>query len=74
MEHFLPQRPYKVLKKRKHVLRQGDTIYKIASELFGEESSYFWTIIADLNPLKRVEDWRVGDTVYLPVEIVDKRD
>lgn len=71
--HYLPQTPYKVVDKFRYTLLAGETVYSLAVRIFGENQSYFWTIIADLNPLMPVETWKSGDVIWLPKQIVEKR-
>lgn len=71
--HYHIQPRYKVLQSVDYVLKLGDTIYTLARDIFGENKDMLWTIIADLNPHKRVEEWEVGDRILLPTEVVERR-
>lgn len=55
-----------VLEKRPYVVQVEDTLYSIAARLFGENGEYNWTIIADINYLRKPDELQVGETIWLP--------
>lgn len=71
--HYQVQPRYKVLSHSEYTLGVSETVYKIARQIFGSDKEYLWTIIADLNPHKRVEEWVAGDVILIPTEVVERR-
>lgn len=73
-EHYMPIERSKVIEERAYEMRPHDTIYTISQKLFGDggHSVSNWVHIADNNPLQRVQRWKPGDTINLPMLIVRK--
>jgi uncharacterized repeat protein (TIGR01451 family) len=53
-----------------YVLQEGDTLYSLAEKMFGNNTS-LWTVLADTNKARRFQDWQPGDTIMLPVSVVE---
>lgn len=61
-----------VVKKYEYLLQEGEDFYTIAKNLFGAEKESMWTIIADINPLRHIDEWHGGDIIWLPEIIVSE--
>lgn len=59
-----------VLEKRLYVVQAGDTYYSIAAKLFGPNGEHNWTIIADINYLRKPDELQIGETLWLPKVIL----
>ena len=70
--HFLQKERAIVIDKYAYILNYGDDMYSLAARIFGKENQYLWTIIADINELREPTDWEVGETIYLPLLIVNE--
>lgn len=57
-----------------YVIKRGETLYSIASKLFGKNLEYMWTYIADNNPPRLPDDWNAGDIIKLPKIIIRDSD
>jgi LysM repeat protein len=66
VKHYPRKDRTTVLEKRPYVVKSGDTYYSIAAKLFGEDGEYNWTIIADINYLRKPDELQVGETIWLP--------
>lgn len=53
-----------------YVVKAGETLYSIAAKVFGSTMMQNWTYIADNNPLRNPDDWRMGDVLRLPKVII----
>lgn len=70
VSHFYPKKRTLVTKKYQYTIQQGDTIYSLAKAVFGVDSEYLWTVIADINPIRMPDEWEAGETIWLPEEII----
>lgn len=70
IKHFPIKDKTHVISKVPYTIKESDTIYSIASNWFGENNQFHWTIITDLNNYIRFEDLQVGDIIYLPKIII----
>lgn len=71
-EHFLQKPRIVVLDSYDYIISDGEDMYSLATKVFGKDNQHLWTIIADLNPLRMPDDWVPGDTVKLPLIIVQE--
>lgn len=70
--HF-PRREYhKVFETTDYIVKSGEDLYDIARHWFGKDLEYHWTIIADLNNVRKPEDIVVGETIQLPNVILSE--
>lgn len=53
-----------------YVVKAGETLYSIAAKVFGSTMMQNWTYIADNNPPRNPDDWRMGDVLRLPKVII----
>lgn len=53
-----------------YVVKAGETLYSIAAKVFGSTMMQNWTYIADSNPPRNPDDWRMGDVLRLPKVII----
>lgn len=53
-----------------YVIKAGETLYSIAAKVFGSTMMQNWTYIADNNPPRNPDDWRMGDVLRLPKVII----
>lgn len=68
--HYAIKEPSIILDWYEHTILKGETLYNLASKIFGDKLEYMWTYIADNNPPRLVDDWKVGDIIRLPKVIV----
>ena len=71
VQHYLQRSRTVVLKKYPYVMKEGDDVYSLALRVFGETGMFFWTIIAECNNTKMPDQWRIGETIYLPEVILN---
>lgn len=57
-----------------YVVAANETLYTIAEKVFGKGLSYMWTYIADNNPPRMPDDWKLGDILKLPRVILRDTD
>lgn len=69
IKHYLRKPRTVTLVDHPYTTQEGDNMYSLALRLFGENSMYFWTIIADNSRLKMPDEWEPGQLVNMP-EIV----
>ena len=55
-------------------VKANEDLYIIASRIFGENMEHLWTYIADNNPTKMPDDWKMGDVLRLPKVIIRDSD
>jgi hypothetical protein len=72
LRHYMHKDKATVVKKRPYTLLYGEDIYTLAERIFGSDSLYHWTIIADINKLRRPDDWKEGEVVWIPEIIVNE--
>lgn len=72
--HYPAKDPSVTLEWYDYILMAGETLYTVASRIFGENLEYLWTHIADNNSLRHPDDWRAGDIVHLPRIIIRDSD
>ena len=53
-----------------YVVKAGETLYSISAKVFGSTMMQNWTYIADNNPPRNPDDWRMGDVLRLPKVII----
>ena len=53
-----------------YVVKAGETLYSIAAKVFGSTMMQNWAYIADNNPPRNPDDWRMGDVLRLPKVII----
>ena len=72
--HYAVKDPSVTLEWYEYILQVNETLYTVAERLFGKNLEYMWTYIADNNPPRPVDDWRVGDVIRLPKIIIRDTD
>lgn len=68
--HYLRRRPTVVLEKYAYTMKEGETLYHVAVQVFGEENMHLWTIIGEMNQLRQPDEWLPGDSIWLPSVIL----
>ncbi len=58
---------------RNHIVESGQDLYSLASTVFGKDSQYYWTIIAEDNLLRFPDDLIAGEVIRLPLLILEAR-
>lgn len=71
VSHYLRKDATVVLKKYPYTVKAGETLYTIARRLFGPDNEHYWTIIADINPLRPPDGWGPGEEILLPEIILN---
>lgn len=51
-----------------YTISYGDTFHSLSRVIFGSDK--YWWILHDINPVKDAFSLKVGDVIYLPVDIV----
>lgn len=74
IKHYLTKDKVTVLETYPYVMDFGEDMYTLARKIFGETNQHLWTIIAEINPIRRPDDWAAGDTVNLPLLIVQENE
>jgi len=69
-QHYAPKSKTIVLRTYPYIIEDGDTLYSLAIQIFGEDNEYLWTIISDSNPHRHPDDWKTGDTILLPEQVI----
>lgn len=69
--HYLKKPPTVTLSAFTTNVQENDSLYSIAGKLFGEDSMYLWTIIADNNYLRPINEWQAGDFIKLPTVVLN---
>lgn len=57
-----------------YIVKANEDLYIIAERVFGRGLSYMWTYIADNNPPRMPDDWKLGDILKLPRVIIRDTD
>ena len=57
-----------------YIIKADETIYTIASRIFGINLEHLWTYIADNNPPRHPDEWSPGDVIKLPKVIIRDSD
>lgn len=70
--HYLQKERIIVVDKYAYELKYGEDMYSLAIKIFGNTNPHLWTIIADINELRKPMDWFAGETVFLPLVIVNE--
>jgi hypothetical protein len=73
LKHFPPKDRIRVIETTYYTVVNGDTLYKIASNLFGEGGERYWVIISDLNGYRKPTDLQIGEVLKLPLVIVQEK-
>ena len=72
--HFPSKDPSVTLKWYNHTMLPTESIYTLASKVFGKNLEYMWTYLADNNPIRHPDSWTAGDVIKLPTLIVRDSD
>ena len=72
--HYAIKDPSVTLEWYEYILKVNETLYTVASKIFGEGLENMWTYIADNNPPRPVDDWAAGDIIRLPRVIIRDSD
>ena len=72
IKHFLRREYHKVFDYSEYVVQEGEDLYDIAKKWFGENQEYHWTIIADINNIRKPDDITVGEILKLPNTILSE--
>lgn len=64
--HYMRRPPAVVLKSYPYAVSERETMYTIGRKVFGDNTMYLWTIIADTNKLRQPDDWIPGEIINLP--------
>lgn len=72
MQHYMRKDRAVVLEKRPYTVQSGDTMYNLAVGLFGVDGEFNWTIIADINYLRKPDDLQPGEVIWLPQVIISE--
>lgn len=67
-EHFTARNLSKPVATYSYEMQYGENWYLLAAKIFADDA--MWWALADLNPVKDVFSFSVGDTVLLPKNIV----
>ena len=70
VEHYPIKDASVTLEWYEYVVKAGETLYSIAAKVFGSTMMQNWTYIADNNPPRNPDDWRMGDVLRLPKVII----
>lgn len=70
--HFPLRLRIKVLATTSYIVKDGDTMYNIASRLFGNIGEYNWTIISEINFLRKPDELIIGEEIKLPLVILSE--
>lgn len=54
-----------------YTLQANETLLSVAERLFGENTDN-WSVLAELNKTKRLDEWVAGDTIKIPVVLIDQ--
>lgn len=68
--HFPLRQRFVIVGQYRYTLREGEDLLLLAQKVFGAGYSYFWTIIAEINPTKSPDEWHAGEIVLLPKIVV----
>ena len=55
-----------------YVLEYGEDMYTLAEKFFGLSGAHLWTVIAEANPLKYPDDWEAGETIQIPLLVINE--
>lgn len=72
LRHYMQKDPIKVITHRNYTVCSGDTLYTLAKEIFGENGEFYWTVIADINYLRKPDELQVGEVIKLPITILQE--
>ena len=72
ISHYVVKPRAKILGFVYYTVQAGDTLYSIAAKLFDVQGEYNWTIIADLNYLRKPDELQVGEVIKLPTVILNE--
>lgn len=74
VSHYPVKDPSVTVEWYDYVVKANESIYTIASRIFGKHLEYLWTYIADNNPPRHPDDWSAGDIIRLPKVIIRDSD
>lgn len=74
VKHFPIKDRSVIVSWRDYVMKENDSIYTLAENLFGKNLGHLWTYIADANPLRHPDSWNTGDIIKLPRIIIRDSD
>lgn len=57
-----------------YTVKGFENLYTIAAKVFGTGMEHLWTYIADNNPPRQPDEWRMGDIIKLPKIIIRDSD
>jgi len=72
IRYYPPVIPNEVVETVDYVVKSGDTFYTIGLKLFGSSNQHLWPIIAEQNGAKMEHELQPGETIKLPIVIVNK--
>lgn len=70
LQHYLIKDATLSISTYTYEVQSGDTMYSLAKRLF-QGAEYNWTIIADLNYTRRPDELVPGETILLPLIVLD---
>jgi hypothetical protein len=70
LQHYTIKEATTIISSYEYVVEAGDTMYTLAKRLFNGSEQY-WTIISDLNYTRRPDDLVIGETIKLPILVLD---
>lgn len=70
VRHFLPKKRTMVPSRYQYTIQFGDNMYNIAKRVFGDDSEHLWTILSDINKIRKPDDWEEAETINLPETII----
>jgi len=74
VKHFPVKDSSVIIEWREYTLKAFETIYTVSKDVFGKDLVHLWTYIADSNPPRHPDDWKIGDVIKIPKIIVRDAD